>query len=273
MNWQDPDGGDNDLPVVDLGSSSLHSHKFVRLPGYGKCSIQDAQTFEVLDSSGRWKGSGPHREGSISVNGSSLLVNVQCNCSLSCIAVIWGRSRILWSGVRICECRRRYKVGGLGHAPLENIKSWTSETPFSGLSGWIWGKKRGFDWTHRTPLDPPQVMYSTCLCCHLLWLNLGQWQYAKWLRMIGIVFHQVISNFATVIITNTNLLHIWLALYQNILLHSCLTIDRYLSHAKDHIIDTAIAVPHVRHLVLYFPCSNSRSVAVLSLVLLGRDIL
>ena len=50
------------------------------------------------------------------------------------------------------EFVRREKLGGPGAcSPGKILKSGTSETPFPGLSGWIWGKKGG----STEPIDPP----------------------------------------------------------------------------------------------------------------------
>ena len=68
----------------------------------------------------------------------------------------WGRSRILWRGVRIRERWRRDKL----------LKSGMSETPFPGLSGWIWGKKGGLTEPIESPspsppsLEPPLIPLS-----------------------------------------------------------------------------------------------------------------
>ena len=73
----------------------------------------------------------------------------------------WGESRILWSGVWICERWRHDKL------PKKSVKSGMSEIPFPRLSGWIWGN----------PPPPPQICHRIniiFLCKIILQLWVGR---------------------------------------------------------------------------------------------------
>ena len=86
----------------------------------------------------------------------------QQGCSTDTGPVCWGRSRILWRGVWVCEHRKCNKLGGSGMLPWKILKSGTLETPFPGLSGWIRGKKE-------VRLNPPSPRSATeyCTCWHI----------------------------------------------------------------------------------------------------------
>ena len=86
--------------------------------------------------------------------------------------VCWGGSTILWRGVWICERQWHDKLGrSEGMLPRKILKSGTSEMPFPGFSGWIWGKKGGLTEPIKPPLDPPQVcgvVWSKGMCRYVL---------------------------------------------------------------------------------------------------------
>ena len=68
------------------------------------------------------------------------------------------------------------RVWGLS-PPQEISKPGMSETPFPGLSGWIWGKKGGSSKPIEAPLDPPQI---DCPFCENMKLE-NRWTWLGWL--------------------------------------------------------------------------------------------
>ena len=92
------------------------------------------------------------------------------------ITIVWGGSRILWRGVRIegTEGTTSYREVW-GHVPPESFKSGTSETPFPGLSGWIWGKRSIPTNNHPPPPPPPPTpLRSATAYVHFLFWYQGQ---------------------------------------------------------------------------------------------------